>query len=151
LLTPEPTAVPSVVAFCVIDDWFTENRASAMGLITTGAPVGGILFSLVLKALFARYDWQTSMYWLSIIIGCFVLAGSLLVKGRRPAGQPTGGHWNMSHFGDPMFLLFTLCIFSERTLPPTAVASAGLTNENRRQSSSLSCTRSGVRSRSSRP
>lgn len=88
-----------------------------MGLVTTGAPLGGILFSLVLKTLFARYDWQTSMYWLSSIIGCCVLVGSLLVKSRPraavAAGRETASHWDMSHFGEPMFLLFTLCVFSE--------------------------------------
>src|SRR6266699_2531340 len=96
------TAVPTVVAFCVVDDWFTTHRASAMGLVSTGAPIGGILFRLTLRAFFGRFDWKTSVWLLCAIIGALVLIGSLLVRSQpRPRSEAS---WDFGHFAEPKFL-----------------------------------------------
>ena len=112
-----PQAIPTTVGLCVVDHWFTNHHAAAMGIVSTGAPIGGILFSLVLRALFSRYDWQTSMYWLSSIIGFFMLVGSLLVKSRKQPGIPAAATWDLGHFTSPDFVMITFCIFSELYSP----------------------------------
>ncbi|TPX07019.1 uncharacterized protein E0L32_011087 [Thyridium curvatum] len=115
-------AVPTTVAFCVIDHWFSRHRAFAMGIVTTGAPIGGILFSLVFRSLFTRFEWKTSAYCFSSMVALLVLVGSLLVKSKPTEYNPI--FWDFGHLRGPDFLLFTFANFGNVLLPSCASCSA---------------------------
>ena len=87
------SALPSTAAFVVVDHIFEvspalKHGAAATGVVSTGAPLGGLLVSLMLRALLARTApnaWPVSMFWLSLVIGAMELVGCVLVVwGSRP-------------------------------------------------------------------
>ncbi|ERS95521.1 hypothetical protein HMPREF1624_08037 [Sporothrix schenckii ATCC 58251] len=91
------SALPSVAAFTVVDHIFEmsptlKHSAAATGVVSTGAPLGGLLFSLMLRALLARTapsTWQVSMFCLSSVIGAMELIACVLVVwgSRRPSSS----------------------------------------------------------------
>ncbi|KIH95128.1 hypothetical protein SPBR_03428 [Sporothrix brasiliensis 5110] len=91
------SALPSVAAFTVVDHIFEtsptlKHSAAATGVVSTGAPLGGLLFSLMLRALLARTApsaWQVSMFCLSSVIGVMELIACVLVVwgSRRPSSS----------------------------------------------------------------
>lgn len=81
------SALPSTAAFVVVDHIFEvspalKHSAAATGVVSTGAPLGGLVVSLMLRALLARTEpnaWAVSMFWLSSVIGAMELLGCVLV------------------------------------------------------------------------
>lgn len=69
------------MAFTVISHWFHMRQGLAVGVVSVGSAVRGILFSLVLQALFSQWPWKSSMLFLSAILLCLLGLGNLLVKG----------------------------------------------------------------------
>ncbi|KAI0133764.1 major facilitator superfamily domain-containing protein [Xylariales sp. AK1849] len=70
-------------AFGVVDHWFKDSHSFAIGFVTLGAPIGDILFSVVLQALFDRFVWKVAMLLLSSVIAGFLVIGVLLVEPKR--------------------------------------------------------------------
>ncbi|KAK9786116.1 hypothetical protein SCARD494_11424 [Seiridium cardinale] len=81
------TSIPGVVAFGVVDQWFKDGHSFAIGFVTLGAPIGGILFSVVLQVLFDRFEWRVAMVLLSSIIAGFLVIGLLFVE-LKPIEKP---------------------------------------------------------------
>src|SRR4051794_955660 len=88
---------------CIVDDWFTEHRAFAMGLVSTGAPLGGILFSLVLKALFCAVRLADVHVQLSVHSGGFYARGLCAGQEPRAGGRRPGAARGADAVGFPAF------------------------------------------------
>jgi hypothetical protein len=81
------SALPSTAAFVVVDHIFEvspalKHSAAATGVVSTGAPLGGLLVSLMLRTLLARTarnTWSVSIFWLSSTIGAMEMVGCVLV------------------------------------------------------------------------
>ncbi|KAM7190293.1 putative transporter [Naviculisporaceae sp. PSN 640] len=73
-------APPATVAFAVVSQWFRVNEGLAIGCVTLGAAVGGILFSMILQALFDKLSWEWAILVLSGIILAFMALGNALVE-----------------------------------------------------------------------
>ncbi|KAL2269783.1 hypothetical protein VTJ83DRAFT_1967 [Remersonia thermophila] len=102
----DPT--PTTIAYTIASQWFEPQGGGldlAFGLISLGAPLGGIFFSLVLQALFARFgaDWRSAGLALAAVLAsCFAVAFFLIKTNpilpqpssadlpSRPADEPTG-------------------------------------------------------------
>ncbi|KAK0612992.1 major facilitator superfamily domain-containing protein [Bombardia bombarda] len=75
----------TTVAFATTSQWFRRWQNIATGCVTVGTAIGGIFFSLVLKALFEKLVWKYAILALAgIIAGCLVL-GNALVESNLPA------------------------------------------------------------------
>ncbi|KAL2122446.1 hypothetical protein VTJ04DRAFT_2901 [Mycothermus thermophilus] len=80
----------------ISSQWFPSQRGGglglglATGLISLGAPLGGIFFSLVLQALFSRFgaDWMSAGLVLPAVLAGFVVPACALVR-TNPAGLTT--------------------------------------------------------------
>ncbi|KAK4189723.1 putative transporter, partial [Podospora australis] len=84
-------AIPTTVALTVVRQWFHKRMGLATGLVTTGAALGGIFFSLVLQELFQSYPWRTAIIILTCILAGFMVLGWLLIEtntSQRTAGSP---------------------------------------------------------------
>ncbi|KAK4103188.1 MFS general substrate transporter [Parathielavia hyrcaniae] len=78
----------SAVAFIVVSQWFTVRKGLATGCVSLGAPLGGIFFPLVLKALFDNYPWRTAALALTAILTGSLVLGNLLVETNVQAVAP---------------------------------------------------------------
>lgn len=93
---PTRTAIPTTIAYSISSQWFPSQRGGglglglATGLISLGAPLGGIFFSLVLQALFSRFgaDWMSAGLVLPAVLAGFVVPACALVR-TNPAGLTT--------------------------------------------------------------
>ena len=61
-----------------------KRRGAAVGLATTGGSLGGVVFPLMLEALFPRFGWTWSIRILALIFLVLVLAANLLIRSRLP-------------------------------------------------------------------
>ncbi|KAL2018892.1 hypothetical protein VTK56DRAFT_317 [Thermocarpiscus australiensis] len=77
-------AIPTTIAFNLASQWFESRKGIATGCVTLGAPLGGIFFSQVLRALFDRFPWKTAALVLAATMAGFVLLGALLVETNTP-------------------------------------------------------------------
>lgn len=91
------------------------RRLTPHQAVTAGAPIGGIFFSLLLRKLFATFDWQRSMYIVSSTIGFFLGLGMLMVRSKpQPRTQLS---WSFGHFKSLSFVLFTFAVFCKHFIP----------------------------------
>lgn len=72
---------PSIAA---VSHFFMERRANATGLAATGGSVGGVVFPLMLQALFPKLGWAWSTRILGFVIVVLCAVANLLVRGRLP-------------------------------------------------------------------
>lgn len=81
-----------------------------MGVVTVGAAVGGICFSLVLQQLFDSYDWHKSMIILTSILAVLLVVGNIFVGDSPSRGlEASRGRWR--DLADRKFFLFMYCVF----------------------------------------
>ncbi|KAK1255814.1 hypothetical protein MKX07_008073 [Trichoderma sp. CBMAI-0711] len=102
------TFTPCIAA---VGHWFKARRGFATGLASTAGGIGGIVFPLMLTALFDRigYGWATRV--LALICLVCGLVGISLVRSRLPPAQNAKAHPDFRIFRQIPFLLTTLSIF----------------------------------------
>lgn len=89
-----------------------------MGIVSVGAAVGGIFFSVVLQALFRSYNWKVSILVLLAILSGLIVAGNMLVdtdadkEGRRPEDIR---EW-LNCVKSARFWLLCYCVFGKNRL-----------------------------------
>ncbi|OJJ98560.1 hypothetical protein ASPACDRAFT_31478 [Aspergillus aculeatus ATCC 16872] len=77
-------AVITTVSIAVLSHWFHRRRALASGLCMAGSSAGGAIIPVILKELFPRQGWKTSIRAIAFLaLGCYA-AGVILVQGRGP-------------------------------------------------------------------
>ncbi|KAL4756796.1 putative MFS monocarboxylate transporter [Aspergillus foveolatus] len=131
-------AVITTVSIAVLSHWFYRRRALASGLCMAGSSAGGAVLPLLLRVLFPRYGWRTSVRVVAFIaLACYAL-GVVLVRGRLPA---SGGRASKATIDFRAFRSLRLCfltvavfsfefiIFGCAALLPTYVRFAGLSTD----------------------
>lgn len=118
-------AGPTTVAFTVVSQRFHLRRGFAVGFVSTGAAVGGLLFSLILRILFNELSWKTAILVLSAILFCFLGLGNLLVK--APNVEMNDTKMDLSCFSSSKFWLLCYTIFGMASPIPHEAMEAALT------------------------
>ncbi|KAK1781094.1 major facilitator superfamily domain-containing protein [Copromyces sp. CBS 386.78] len=109
---------PTTVGFTMVSQWFKVREGLATGCVTVGSAIGGIFFSLVLQALFNRYEWRTGVLILAGIIMVFMTIGNLLAERNESqrTGAETGDGWDFTALRgmskSPKFWLICVSIFA---------------------------------------
>lgn len=82
LLSGLATSLLFTAAVCTVQHWFYARRGLATGLAVSGGSLAGIMFPLILEALFSRigFAWATRVK--ALILLPFTVAGCLLMKPR---------------------------------------------------------------------
>ena len=113
--------MPTTLAFAVVSQWFRAREGLAVGCVTMGAAVGGIFFSLILKVIFERFEWNTAILVLTGTQAGFFLLGNLLVEtnlSRRPLQDDS---WDLAEVRrlsrSPKFWLVGYLVFGELHQP----------------------------------
>ncbi|KAL1837497.1 hypothetical protein VTJ49DRAFT_3725 [Mycothermus thermophilus] len=87
-------ATPTTIAYTVASQWFEPQGGGldlATGLISLGAPLGGIFFSLALHALFTHFGsgWRSAGLVLTAVLASFVVVACCLVRTNPVLQQPS--------------------------------------------------------------
>ena len=94
-------------AISAIAHFFAVKRAETTGLAATGGSIGGILFPLLLPALFPRIGFAWSIRIMGFIFLFLVIIANLLIRSRLPP-KKNGSVW-------PDFLIFRQLNFALTT------------------------------------
>ncbi|KAL4747263.1 hypothetical protein BDW72DRAFT_17722 [Aspergillus terricola var. indicus] len=130
-------AVITTVSIAVLSHWFYRRRALASGLCMAGSSAGGAVLPLLLRVLFPRYGWTTSVRVIAFIaLACYAL-GVVLVRGRLPAsGRASKATIDFRAFRSLRLCFLTVAVFSFEfiifgcaALLPTYVRFAGLSTD----------------------
>lgn len=98
-------------SFAAVGHWFQARRGLAMGIASTGGSIGGIVFPLMLEALFARVGWAWAVRALALLCLVLCAAANLLIRARLPPARGASARPDFRIFGDWAFALTTAGIF----------------------------------------
>ena len=71
-------------AVAAIAHWFSARRGTAAGIAITGGSCGGVIFPLMLQALFPRLGWAWSTRCLGFVFLVLLVPANLLIRSRLP-------------------------------------------------------------------
>lgn len=98
-------------SFAAPGHFFMRRRGLATGLAATGGSVGGIVFPLMLEALFPRLGWAWSIRVLAFLSLALCGGANFLIRRRLPPARNASAHPDFRIFGSRPFLLTTVGIF----------------------------------------
>ena len=107
------TSLVFTSSVAAVGHWFFRTRGNATGIAATSGAVGGIIFPIMLQALFPKigFAWATRVMGF-IFVGCVILA-NLFVRSRLPP-KPGGRVLpDFRIFRNTAFLLTTIGVFLE--------------------------------------
>ncbi|KAI1258981.1 major facilitator superfamily transporter [Xylariaceae sp. FL1019] len=119
---------PSIAA---IGHFFRERRGIASGVASTGGGIGGIVFPLMLQALFSKVGWAWAIRALGFLSLVLLIPSNIFVKKRLKAPKNLSPHPDIRIFKDPAFLLLTIGVFLLEFglfIPLTYISSYALAN-----------------------
>ncbi|KAK0206054.1 major facilitator superfamily domain-containing protein [Desarmillaria ectypa] len=95
----------------IIGHWFRRRRGIAVGLMSTGASVGGTVFPVVARELIDAVGFP----WTMRIVGCILILGlgiaNLTMKRRLPPVNASGGILNLKAFRSMPYTIWCLSGF----------------------------------------
>ncbi len=98
-------------AISAIGHFFLVGRGTATGLAATGGSIGGVVFPLMLQALFPRvgFAWATRV--MALIFLVLLLVANLLIRSRLAPTKGSSVLPDFTIFRDPTFALTTAGVF----------------------------------------
>lgn len=120
-------------AISSVGHFFLRLRGHATGLATTGGSLGGVVFPLMLQALFPKIGFAWATRAMALVCFCLLTIACLLVRNRLPPKPATMENMlpDLRMFRDPVFTLATIGIFFSDLgifLPITYISSYALEN-----------------------
>lgn len=96
-----------------IGHFFYVKRGLATGLAATGGSMGGVVYPLILQALFPKLGWAWSTRIIGFINIALLILANLFIKSRLPSRPATRESImpDFRIFRDPVFALTTLGVF----------------------------------------
>ncbi|KAG5932023.1 hypothetical protein E4U53_001520 [Claviceps sorghi] len=94
-----------------VGHWFRRRRGLATGVASTSGGIGGIVFPLMLTALYDRVGFGWAMRVLALVCLVGGLLGILLVRSRLPPTENATAHPDFRIFRKAPFTLTTIGIF----------------------------------------
>ncbi|KAH8158604.1 hypothetical protein CIB48_g9646 [Xylaria polymorpha] len=114
-----------------VGHFFRARRGLASGIASTGGGVGGVVFPLMLQALFVRIGWGWSIRALGFLSLGLLIISNILLKKRLPAPKNISAHPDFRILREKPFLLLTIGVFLLEFglfIPLTYISSYALAN-----------------------
>ena len=99
------------IGLIVAGQYFTTHRGIAVGIVASGASMGGVVFPFALNRLFQQVGFASALRWTLLILGLpLALAIFLISSPMKPKGWAAGKKSlvGIKIFKKKPFLLFTL-------------------------------------------
>lgn len=98
----------------IVPQWFTKRRSLAVGLASSGAGFGGIVYNLGVGAAIPSLGLPWTYRLLALLTFVVNLVCSILLKDRNKAVQPDQKRFNLREFGHvSILLLIAWGVFTE--------------------------------------
>lgn len=68
-----------ITAQTLVTRWFDRHSGLAMGVVSTGTSIGGLLMPLLMVYLQSRFGWREANVWLAALVVLFIVPASLLI------------------------------------------------------------------------
>jgi len=123
LLCGASAAVITTIALAVVAHWFDTRRGLAVGIVSAGSSIGGVIFPLVMRETLDKLGWTWSVRIAMLIVVVLLAVANAFIRGRTKelnAGRTLKRMKvvDLSCFTDARFVWATLGIASKRM--PTA-------------------------------
>lgn len=105
-------AMVSMTALAAVSHWFRRKRGTASGVAMMGSSFGGITIPLMLRALFARYEWAWAIRIMAFVFAGFLVVGNVCIKSRLPR-KKAKGLIDFRAFKDSRFTWLTISVFGK--------------------------------------
>ncbi|KAI0260447.1 MFS general substrate transporter [Gloeopeniophorella convolvens] len=92
----------------IVAHWFRLKRSSALGIVTLGSPLGGIVFPIAFRNLTVAVGFPWTMRIIALIMTLTLGIANLTMKRRLPPKVIPGGTFNLRQFRSMAFCLFIL-------------------------------------------
>lgn len=98
-------------SLALVSTYFDKRRAIAMGLVTTGNSVGGIVYPIVVRQLIpmAGFAWTARV--LALINCAFLCIVGCFFRSRLPPSKTGAGFIDIKAFKDPIYVGWVLALF----------------------------------------
>ncbi|GAW24846.1 hypothetical protein ANO14919_144400 [Xylariales sp. No.14919] len=111
LLNGVGTSLLFTPCITAIGHFFRARRGLASGIASTGGGIGGVVFPLMLQALFVRVGWGWAIRALGFLCLGLLIISNILLKKRLPAPKNISAHPDFRILKDKAFLLLTIGVF----------------------------------------
>ncbi|KAK4047604.1 hypothetical protein OIV83_005262 [Microbotryomycetes sp. JL201] len=90
-----------------VSHWFRKRRAFALGILSTGSSVGGVVYPLVLNNMFQSTSYRNTVLTCASLTTALLVFAALAVNSRLPP-RTKGAMVDFRHFKDIEFILFVI-------------------------------------------
>ncbi|OLN86096.1 Riboflavin transporter MCH5-like protein 3 [Colletotrichum chlorophyti] len=98
-------------SFAAVGHWFYHRRGLATGIVSTGGCFGGIVYPMMLRAMFENAGWAWAIRTIGFIVLVFCGAATLLIDRRLPPALNASPHPDIRIFRDLSLTMTTIGIF----------------------------------------
>ncbi len=89
-------AVQVVPNTTIVSNWFTRNRATALGIVMGGIGLGRLVLFPLIQFFISRYGWRVAYVALGAMIACLVAPLILIFQRHKPADKGLEDHEEVS-------------------------------------------------------
>ncbi|OLY83846.1 Monocarboxylate transporter 12 [Smittium mucronatum] len=97
-------------AIAVTGTWFEKNLGLAMGIVSSGSGVGGILISELVKVMINKYEYQVTLRVTAVMYAIFVGVSAFMLKSRVSIAKGNA-LFDITVLKTPVFIFVTLAGF----------------------------------------
>ena len=93
-----------------VGQWFTRRRGLAIGIVTTGSSLGGVIYPFFLNKVMQDIGFPGALRYTALLMGILLLTACFLVRARLPRKKwDTKTKWfDVTLFKDKSFALYTM-------------------------------------------
>ncbi|KAI5983073.1 MFS general substrate transporter [Pisolithus albus] len=122
-------------AISVVSHWFSERKGTALGIVSIGSSLGGILFPIAGRSLIPSigFKWTVRVFGFMMLVALGI--ANLAIDRRLPPVNVKGGLVNLSAFRNPAYTTYCVsgiaCYLGLYTMPtylPVSATAVGMSN-----------------------
>lgn len=98
-------------SLALVSTYFDKRRAIAMGLVTTGNSVGGIVYPVVVRQLIPLFGFSATARVLALINVAFLSVVGVFFRSRLPPRKNGAGFIDWGAFKDPVYVGWVVALF----------------------------------------
>lgn len=102
-------AIFTASTICV-GQWFVRRRGLAIGIVTTGSSLGGVVYPVFLNKVMQHVGFNGALRYLALLMGILLVASCFMIRARLPREKwnPNTKWFDLTLFKNKEFALYTV-------------------------------------------